>query len=155
HAIETLEAAVKTRPDNAQWMSNLAAAYAAGGQLDKAIEISERILVQNPEMEKTRNNLATWRSAELGARSAEEGSFNKEHLLPRSALRIPRSPLPTLVQTLRSRFPQIKAKLDRAASAEFEDLPEGLKLKEGYLGSFQSASALKPEERLALEALAK
>lgn len=133
-AIRALESAVKGRP-NPEWQSNLAAAYATNGDLSKAIQLSENILKKHPEMDKVERNLEKWRSQPVPPVSAPRAS--------------------DIVPFVQAHFPQIAPRLALAAGSDFEPLPDGLKLKEGYLGSAQPQGVLKPAERAALEALAR
>ena len=130
--------------------SNLAAAYAGAGRLREAVGVSKRLLAENPGLEKVRRNLALYeRLSKPNPGSLSPGIVAAE---------------PVLIEALRGRFPQLAALLMRGSGSRYEpvavsgpggELLSGFQPTRGYLGSSESYGELKPQERLALEALAR
>jgi tetratricopeptide (TPR) repeat protein/N-acetylneuraminic acid mutarotase len=196
-AIQAFEQAMggNIKDANSEMVSNLAAAYAYAGKIDKAINVCVELLEANPGLIKTRYNLALYYRA-VGLPEAAKEQLQKalavkpdwdmarrelEELTREIAARPPPEapkpepapvaeagePLPEfepeVVRFIQEKFPAMEPKLARGARTEFEPSTlkapggavQGVRPMEGYLGAAQSYHALKPEERAALEALAR
>lgn len=165
--------------------SNLAAAYAYSGSVEKAVNLCVELLADHPELIKTRYNLALYyrgmglndaaqKQLEAALKTKPDWTLARQALqelksaAKPNAVAAPETALipevdPMLVKTVAEKFPKMGAKLEMSRGSEFEahtlKAPQGtiagFKSKQGYLGSSQSLGQLKPEEKAALEALTK
>ncbi|MGQ0644390.1 MAG: kelch repeat-containing protein [Elusimicrobiota bacterium] len=151
---------LETNPGLIKTRYNLALYYRSVGLLEAAKDQLEKALAVKPDWETARQELDEITRA-LSARP------------PPQARELPESPTqdlnplpefePEVVRFIQENFPAIKGKFERGMGTEFEasalETPNrtipGVRPRQGYLGAAQSYQALKPEERAALEALAR